>query len=613
MPALLDQRSVKEVLNISAYKFVKLDSLEVRRAALLNLCKSLALKGTILLSSEGINLFLAGAPNAIDQFVDSLRREPEFADLEPKRSLSESQPFRRLLVRLKKEIIAFGVESVCPEVRTSPKLTAQELKEWLDQGRPVRLLDVRNTYEVQLGTFANAEQLHIDHFKEFPQAIEKLPEQAKQEPLVMFCTGGIRCEKAGPMMEQAGFKQVYQLDGGILKYFENCGGSHYQGSCFVFDGRVALDPHLQPTGDVLCFACQAVLSPAETQSEKFVVGKHCPRCYTDPLEVSRRRFAQRQSLILQTARAQLGRRPYDNVRRMYVPGKLAGLTMIEYLTAYHPPISGEQWQEWLRLGRITDEQGQPVAAEATVREGQCFEHHMPDTVEPDINPEIGLLYEDDWLVVVDKPAPLPVHPSGRYNRHTLLSILDFVYPNEKLRVAHRLDANTTGVMILCRSHHAARMVQPQFNQGKVDKVYLARVVGHPEWTEMTCEAAISDVPQQVGSRMVVREDSLGHAAVTEFRCLQHFADGTSLVEARPMTGRTNQIRIHLSALGFPVLGDPLYGSDRRDGALPTLAVEDCEMCLHASRISFEHPADGARREFNSPSPAWVNAAGRRQG
>src|SRR5690606_19428831 len=123
----------------------------------------------------------------------------------------------------KKEIIAFGVDGVAPEQQTSPKLSARELKQWLDAGRSVRLLDTRNTYEYNLGTFDGAEHLNIDHFRDFPEAIGQLPEESKRQPIVMFCTGGIRCEKAGPMMEQAGFEEVYQLDGGILKYFEECG------------------------------------------------------------------------------------------------------------------------------------------------------------------------------------------------------------------------------------------------------------------------------------------------------------------------------------------------------------------------------------------------------
>src|SRR5690606_19919466 len=189
-----------------------------------------------------------------------------FAELEVKESWSDEQPFSRMLVRLKREIIAFGVAGIEPGKRTSPKLSADELKAWLDQGRDVTLLDVRNDYEVRVGTFENALPIGVDHFRDFPAAVDALPADLKSKPLVMFCTGGIRCEKAGPLMQGRGFEQVYQLDGGILKYFETCGAAHYDGDCFVFDGRVAVDPQLQPSGAAQCLACQAVLTLAEQQS-----------------------------------------------------------------------------------------------------------------------------------------------------------------------------------------------------------------------------------------------------------------------------------------------------------------------------------------------------------
>ena len=137
-----------------------------------------------------------------------------------------------MLVRIKKEIIAFGVPGIEPAKRTAPKLAPQELKRWLDEGRPVTLLDTRNDYEVKAGTFKNAVTLGIDHFRNFPAAVQQLPAELKQQPIVMFCTGGIRCEKAGPYMEREGFEQVFQLDGGILKYFEECGGDALRGRVF---------------------------------------------------------------------------------------------------------------------------------------------------------------------------------------------------------------------------------------------------------------------------------------------------------------------------------------------------------------------------------------------
>lgn len=234
-------------VNLAAYKFATLSGLDERREVLRELTRRLQLMGTILLSPEGINLFIAGPRQAIDEFIITIESDTEIGKLDIKESLTDYQPFNRMLVKLKKEIIAFGVEGIDPAKRTSPKLPAKELKQWLDEGKQVTLLDVRNDYEISLGTFEGAEPIGLKHFRHFPEAVDALPEERKEETIVMFCTGGIRCEKAGPYMEQAGFKNIFQLEGGILKYFEECGSEHYDGECFVFDQRVAVDGDLQET------------------------------------------------------------------------------------------------------------------------------------------------------------------------------------------------------------------------------------------------------------------------------------------------------------------------------------------------------------------------------
>jgi UPF0176 protein len=267
------------VINLSAYKFTPLDNLPELKAQLLATAQAGGLRGTILLSQEGINLFVAGARNATDALLADLRRVPGLGDLAPKESESAEQPFNRMLVKIKKEIIAFGVPGVDPARHPTAKLPARTLKQWLDEGRPVTLLDTRNDYEIKLGTFRGALRAGIENFRDFPVAVAKLPPALKEQPIVMFCTGGIRCEKAGPFMEQAGFKDVHQLDGGILKYFEECGGAHYEGECFVFDRRVGVDPALRETDSVMCFACQMPLTAAEQSDPRYVPDVSCPHCH----------------------------------------------------------------------------------------------------------------------------------------------------------------------------------------------------------------------------------------------------------------------------------------------------------------------------------------------
>ena len=266
--------------NLSAYKFTPLDGLPALRERLLAVARAGGLKGTILLSPEGINLFVAGTRPPLAALLAELRALPGLADLAPKESESEEQPFHRMLVKIKREIIAFGVEGIDPARRPTPKLPAQTLKQWLDEGRAVTLLDARNDYEVRMGTFRGAVSAGIGHFREFPAAARRLPAELKDQPVVMFCTGGIRCEKAGPLLEREGFKNVFQLDGGILKYFETCGGAHYEGECFVFDRRVGLDPALHETDSVLCFNCQMPLTAAEQRHPHYVPDVSCPHCFT---------------------------------------------------------------------------------------------------------------------------------------------------------------------------------------------------------------------------------------------------------------------------------------------------------------------------------------------
>jgi UPF0176 protein len=267
-----------EFVNISAYQFVPLDDLPTWRERLLAICRAAELRGTILLSAEGINLFVAGTRAGIDSLLGTIRRIPGLAMLTPKESISAEQPFGRMLVKIKKEIIAFGVAEVDPARRPSPKVSARTLKQWLDERRPITLLDTRNDYEVRLGTFRGAVVPHIDQFREFPAAVKKLPEDLKEQVVVTFCTGGIRCEKAAPFLELAGFKHVHQLDGGILKYFEECGSVHYDGDCFVFDERVAVDAALRETNAVLCGNCQLPLTGAEQRDARYVPDVSCPHC-----------------------------------------------------------------------------------------------------------------------------------------------------------------------------------------------------------------------------------------------------------------------------------------------------------------------------------------------
>lgn len=243
------------IVNLSAYKFVTIESGADWRPLIVDRCTALGLRGTILLAPEGINLFVAGEPEQIGTFMEYLRTDPlfegKFADLEFKESVSATQPFGKMLVKLKREIITMKKPAIRPELGRAPSVGAATLKSWLDrghddEGRPVVMLDTRNAFEVDVGTFDQALDYRIAKFSEFPGVIEEHRVDLEGKTVVSFCTGGIRCEKAAIHMKEVGIDHVYQLEGGILKYFEEVGGAHYHGECFVFDHRTALNAALEP-------------------------------------------------------------------------------------------------------------------------------------------------------------------------------------------------------------------------------------------------------------------------------------------------------------------------------------------------------------------------------
>ena len=265
-------------LNIAGYKFVVLPDRDALRQPLKQQCDELGLRGTILLSFEGINIFIAGPEENINAFRTSLLNDERFADIEFKQSYSEHQPFNRMNVRLKNEIISVGLPNFDRIEPDDGRIRPQELHERLLNDDDLVLLDTRNTYETRLGTFQNAIELDLDTFRSFPEAVAKLGDEYKDKEIVMFCTGGVRCEKASVIMKDAGFSNIKQLEGGILGYFEQVGGDYWDGECFVFDKRVALLPNLTETGTTICFACREPLTPKEQLHPAYVPGESCSYC-----------------------------------------------------------------------------------------------------------------------------------------------------------------------------------------------------------------------------------------------------------------------------------------------------------------------------------------------
>ena len=298
---------------VALYKFVSLDDIDGLRQTLQQLCNKNQILGTILLAKEGINGTIAAPRDGMTQCLNWLETDGRFDQLSLKFSFSPDQPFLRMKVRPKREIVTMGCPKINPAKRTG---TYVDPKDWnsLIADPDVLLVDTRNRYETAIGMFAGAVDPMTTNFREFPEWAHSLanqPADRRPKKIAMYCTGGIRCEKASALMQDMGFDEVYHLKGGILKYLEDvpAANSQWQGECFVFDGRVAVDHDLQPGSYDMCYACRMPLSADDVAHPSFEDGISCPYCKPDLVPERAARFAERQKqmrLAAERGEAHLG-------------------------------------------------------------------------------------------------------------------------------------------------------------------------------------------------------------------------------------------------------------------------------------------------------------------
>ncbi|VAW92140.1 Rhodanese domain protein UPF0176 [hydrothermal vent metagenome] len=280
------------------YHFVRLEKFSDLRQPLLNIMSQNAVKGTLLLANEGINGTVAGTQKAIDNLLAWLRQDNRLADLKAKFSYDDEMPFYRTKVKLKKEIVTMGVEGIDPNKVVGTYVSP---KDWnaLISDPDVLLVDTRNDYETNIGSFDHAIIPNIETFREFPNYINALTPTDKTKKIAMFCTGGIRCEKSTAYLKEQGFENVYHLQGGILKYFEDIAqeDSLWQGECFVFDNRVSVDHNLEKGSYDQCYACRLPITEQDKQSKHYVQGVSCAKCFDTKTNADRLRFEQREKQI----------------------------------------------------------------------------------------------------------------------------------------------------------------------------------------------------------------------------------------------------------------------------------------------------------------------------
>ncbi len=286
------------VVVAALYRFVALDNYREMREPLLDECLAAEVKGTLLLASEGINGTIAGTRKGIDRVLGYLKGDPRLAQLDHKESFDESMPFYRMKVKLKREIVTMGVEGIDPNLVVGTYVKAQDWDQLVNDP-DVLLIDTRNDYECSIGSFKGAVDPHTTSFREFPEYVRSQLNPDKQKKVAMFCTGGIRCEKASAYMLQEGFDEVYHLQGGILKYLEEVPqeGSTWEGECFVFDNRVAVNHQLEKGQYDQCYGCRMPITEEEKQSDKYQKGICCPHCYDKLTPDQIARFSERQKQI----------------------------------------------------------------------------------------------------------------------------------------------------------------------------------------------------------------------------------------------------------------------------------------------------------------------------
>jgi UPF0176 protein len=290
-----------EILVAALYKFVEIDDLLSLQNNLYKICEENNIMGTILIADEGINGTISGKHNEIKETISSLTSDNRFSNIEIKYSSTDKQPFHRMKVRLKKEIVTIGLPEINPNKKVGTYVRPEDWNELISDPNVI-VIDTRNKYETKIGSFQNALDPETSSFREFPDWVKKFKnsEDNTNKKIAMFCTGGIRCEKASSLMKEEGFEDVYHLQGGILKYLETIDkeNSLWNGECFVFDQRVCLTDELEVGSYKMCFACRMPITEEEMQNEKYIEGISCIYCYDKTTEEKKERFGSRQKQIL---------------------------------------------------------------------------------------------------------------------------------------------------------------------------------------------------------------------------------------------------------------------------------------------------------------------------
>lgn len=570
-----------DLIHSAFYKFVRVADADALAAQLRELSRDLL--GSILVASEGINGMVAARPDALAAFEQALTTDARlhglFSGMAFKHSACTTAPFQRMKVHRKPEVLALGVDGVEAVGHQGVQLKPQQWRELMQQDDVV-LIDNRNHFEYRLGRFKSAVDPQVHNFRDFPAwVLAQLPTwKAQKKRVAMYCTGGIRCEKTSAWMSQFGMP-VLELEGGVLNYFAQMPDAQndWEGECFVFDNRVALDSRLQETGT----RAEDIFGSAPDERWRL---KRAQRLVSlTPSAVPLRSGRRNTAAPLPTKNGVgpscivLPRGPWP--------------TIAAFLIERFPGVTPDEWQQRVQQGGVLDEQGAAVNASRRFVAGLKIFYHRHLDVEARIPFEAPVLFQDDLLVVADKPHFLPVTPGGKYLQETLLVRLKRSLGVDSLTPIHRLDRETAGVVMFCVDPKARAAYAAMFAQRRVVKRYEAIVA----WS------GDSVLPLTHHSRMeaddhFMRMREVGGAPNSETHLeLIEVTGDTAHLRLSPVTGRKHQLRVHCAALGMPIVNDALYPVMRPerpgDFAQPLRLIARC--------VAFTDPVTGRPREFAS--------------
>lgn len=575
------------------YRFVRVDDVDAMAHALRDLCSGLT--GSVWVAPEGINGSVAGACSALDAFRIGLTSDPRFggrfAGLAFRRSAAVTPPFQRMKIHCRAEIVPLGVDGVDAVGHRRDVVSPMQWRALLDDPNVV-VLDNRNHFEVRLGRFRNAVDPSVDHFRELPAYLDaQLPRwQAEGKRVAMYCTGGIRCEKTSAWLVQRGV-EVLELDGGILNYLEQMTDAErdWIGECFVFDNRVALDVRLNETpttaaqvygGDARDAWRLERARRLESHAEGSASGELTVRRADKPASSTQRRARPSPLPTLHGVGPSVVALP---------PGPWR--TVGEFLADRFPAVSPDEWLRRMARGEVVDEHGAAVSLMDAYRVSKRLHYYRHiDDEPPSAEPEV-LVFQDDRLVVADKPPFMPVTPGGQHLHETLLVRLKRRTGIDTLAPVHRLDRETSGLVVFTVQPSTRGVYQALFANRQVTKIYEA-------WA-----------PWRGGLSFPLRRRSLivQDAHFLRMREAEGEPNSDTLIEVlevrgewaryrlQPSTGRTHQLRVHCAALGMPIAGDRIYPN-----LLPASTDDPTRpLQLLAKSLAFADPITGCTRQFES--------------